>query len=193
MRIGIFGGSFNPPHNMHLNIALKLVNKGYVDKVIFVPTGSKYTYKDNLVLDTYRFNMIRDMIGDYPCLEVSDFELKDYVVYTCDTLDYFREIRPEDEIYFICGADNLDYINLWKNGNYILNNYKILLIKRNNYDIDELLERYKEYNDNIIVSDIEMRVLSSTYIRDCLKNSVDVSSDIHPKVLKYILDKGLYR
>ena len=76
---------------------------------------------------------------------------------------------------------------------YILNNYKILLIKRNNYDIDELLERYKEYNDNIIVSDIEMRVLSSTYIRDCLKNSVDVSSDIHPKVLKYILDKGLYR
>ena len=47
MKIGIFGGSFNPPHKMHKKIAKVLIKKGYVDKVIFVPTGMKYEYKTN--------------------------------------------------------------------------------------------------------------------------------------------------
>ena len=58
MRIGIFGGSFNPPHKMHVNIANYMINKQYVDKVIFVPTGSKYAYKNNLVLEEHRYNMV---------------------------------------------------------------------------------------------------------------------------------------
>ena len=49
MRIGILGGSFNPPHKMHLNMGLELLNKDYVDKIIYVPTGGKYKYKNNLM------------------------------------------------------------------------------------------------------------------------------------------------
>ena len=68
MRVGIFGGTFNPPHKMHLNIALILIKNNYVDKVIFVPTGNKYDRKDlNNELD--RFNMVNLMIKDYDNLE----------------------------------------------------------------------------------------------------------------------------
>ena len=58
MKIGIFGGSFNPPHKMHVNMAQQLINKHYVDKIIYVPTGSKYKYKNNLISDEYRYKML---------------------------------------------------------------------------------------------------------------------------------------
>ena len=77
MRIGVFGGSFNPPHKMHLKIGLDLLNNNYLDKVIYVPTGSKYKYKNNLVSDRDRFNMLKLMTCNDERFIVSDFELKD--------------------------------------------------------------------------------------------------------------------
>ena len=71
MKIGIFGGSFNPPHKMHKTIALTLIKKHYVDKVIFVPTGSKYKYKNNLLSDKVRLEMLELMCHDNNNLEVS--------------------------------------------------------------------------------------------------------------------------
>ena len=66
MKIGIFGGSFNPPHNAHKKIALELIKKHYVDKVIFVPTGSKYEYKNNLLSNEIRLTMLELMCkNDY--------------------------------------------------------------------------------------------------------------------------------
>ena len=100
MKIGIFGGSFNPPHLMHLHIGLSLLEKKYVDKIIYVPTGSKYKYKNNLVADEHRYKMLQFMIGDDERFEVSDYELKDYVVYTCDTLEHFEKKYPNDEVYW---------------------------------------------------------------------------------------------
>ena len=89
--IGIFGGTFNPPHKMHLKIALLLIEKNYVDKVIFVPTGNKYDRKDlNNEID--RLNMVNLMIKDYKSLESSDYELGKERVYTYQTLNYFKEL-----------------------------------------------------------------------------------------------------
>ena len=59
MKIGIFGGSFNPPHNMHINIGEELIKQGYLDKIIFVPTGIKYKYKSNLLPNENRFDMLK--------------------------------------------------------------------------------------------------------------------------------------
>ena len=61
MKIGIFGGSFNPIHKRHEEMALFLLD-GYVDKIIFVPTGSKYEYKNNLIDNKYRLDMIKLVI-----------------------------------------------------------------------------------------------------------------------------------
>ncbi len=193
MKIGIFGGSFNPPHKMHKEIAIELIKKHYVDKVIFVPTGSKYKYKNNLLSDKVRLNMLELMCKDTNNLEVSDFELKDDVVYTYLTLNYFKNKYKDDEIYFICGTDNLSYIDKWKRGEYILSNNKILVIKRNTDDINALLDKYKDYKDNIIVTDIKENEISSTKIREMIYNNKRVKNYLDNKVLDYIIRNKLYR
>ena len=193
MKIGIFGGSFNPPHKMHKEIAIELIKKHYVDKVIFVPTGSKYKYKNNLLSDKVRFEMLKLMCNDNNNLEVSDYELKDDVIYTYETLNYFKNKYKDDEIYFICGTDNLSYIDKWKRGEYILSNNKILVIKRNTDDINTLLDKYKGYKDNIIVTDIKENEISSTKIREMIYNNKRVKNYLDNKVLDYIIRNKLYR
>ena len=192
MRIGILGGSFNPPHKMHFKMGLDLINKGYVDKIIYVPTGSKYKYKNKLIADEHRFKMLELTIKNDSRFEVSDYELKDYVVYTCYTLKYFKEMYPNDDIYFVCGADNLSYVDEWKNGIFLLENYKFLVIKRYTDDIDEILKRYDKYRDNIIISDVEPDSLSSTEIRNRIKNSEDILELLDRDVYEYIICNNLY-
>ena len=193
MKIGIFGGSFNPPHKMHKKIALELIKKHYVDKVIFVPTGNKYKYKNNLLSDNIRLEMLKLMCIDNEKLEVSDYELKEQVVYTYETLDYFKNKYKDDEIYFICGTDNLSYIDKWKKGEYILSNNKILVIKRNTDDINTLLNKYKDYKDNIIVTDIKENEISSTKIREMIYNNKRVGNYLDKSVDLYIRDNNLYK
>lgn len=192
MKIGILGGSFNPPHKMHFNMGLDLLEKNYVDKIIYVPTGSKYKYKNNLVQDEHRFKMLELMIKNDDRFEVSDFELKDYVVYTCDTLKYFQENYPNDEIYFVCGADNLSYVDEWKNGIYLLSNYKFLVIKRYTDDIDEILKRFSKYKDNIVVTDVNPNSLSSTEIRNKIKTGEGVLDYLDDDVYNYLYENKLY-
>lgn len=190
MRIGIFGGSFNPPHKMHEAIAKYFIDQDLLDKVIFVPTGSKYKYKNNLLPDDDRYKMVKIITDKYSEFEVSDFELKSEVVYTYETLDYYRLEYPNDQIFFICGLDNLSYIDSWKNAEYILNNFKFLVIKRNTDDLDTVLSRLNKYRDNIIVVDMEESNISSTIIRENINTNIDKYLD--KDVLKYIKDNNLY-
>ena len=191
MKIGIFGGSFNPPHKMHLKMANDLLEKGYVDKVIYVPTGSKYKYKTNLVSDIDRYNMLKLMIKNEKRIDVSDYELKDEVVYTCETLAYFKEIYLNDEIYFICGADNLSYIDQWKNGLNLLKNYKILVVRRDGENIEQLLKKFNDYSENIVVTDVIPNELSSTFIREKINNE-NIVDYLDENVLNYIRERNLY-
>ena len=192
MKIGIFGGSFNPPHKMHKHIVISLIKKHYVDKVIFVPTGSKYKYKNNLLSDKVRLEMLELMCKDNNNLEVSDYELKEKVVYTYETLDYFKNKYKNDEIYFICGTDNLSYIDKWQRGKYLLSNYKLLIIKRNSFEITSILEKYKDYKDNIIVTDIEENEISSTKIREMIYNNKRAETYLDKDVSDYITRNKLY-
>lgn len=190
MKIGIFGGSFNPPHKMHEDIAKYLLNNKYVDKIIFVPTGSKYKYKSNLLSDNIRYDMVKLITDKYENMDVSNYEQKDHVVYTCETLDYFKNNNINDEIYFICGTDNLSYVDEWKKGEYLLENYKFLIIRRETDDYDELLDKYSKYKDNFICVDLEMNNLSSTNIRN--SNYKDIKNYLDKDVYEYIINNHLY-
>lgn len=192
MRIGIFGGSFNPPHKMHYNIGKELIRMGYIDKVIYVPTGSKYIYKDNLVDDSDRYNMLSIMIEDDERFIVSDFELRNRNVYTYETLDYFQKTYPNDEIYFILGTDNLSYIDQWEKGEELLLNKKFLVVKRKTDDINLLLDKYQKYRSNIIVSEVLESDVSSTDIREKLQKKEDVLDFLSEGVYNYILENKLY-
>lgn len=188
MRIGVFGGCFNPPHNMHKNIALELVGKGYLDKVIYVPTGNLYN-KKGLIDNKYRYDMLKLITDKHNCLDVSLVE-SGQPSYTYQTLDYFKKVYSSDEIYFICGSDNLSEFDTWKNYQYILDNYKILVIRRNNAD---LLELEKKYNSsNVIFCNVDTEVLSSTMVREMIRSrDLNVLKYIDKEVLDYIIDIGI--
>ena len=193
MKIGIFGGSFNPPHNMHKNIAKELIEKGYLDKVIFVPTGMKYEYKNNLLNDKIRVKMLSLMIKDEKNMKISKYELKNKTVYTYETLNYFKKKYKDDEIYFICGTDNLTYMDTWAKGIDILENYKILVIKRDTDDINEIIKRLKKYQKNIIITDIIPNNISSTKIRNMIKDeNKNINDYLDLNVLNYIKRKKIY-
>ena len=194
MKIGIFGGSFNPPHKMHKKIAKTLIKKGYVDKVIFVPTGTKYEYKTNLLPNEKRVDMLSLMLEKEKNITISKYELQPTPIHTYETLKHFKKRYKNDEIFFICGADNLSYIDKWKNGEEILKNYKILVIKRKNNKIKPLLEKYKTYRQNIIVTKGKEKTVSSTKIRAYLKRNhrLKVRLYIDRKVYNYIKENHLY-
>lgn len=182
MKIGIYSGSFNPIHNMHLNIAKELVNKGYLDKVIFVPAGNKYNKKD-LISFTDRINMINLAIKEYPYLEVDNYEEEKGSAYTYEVMDYYKELYSNDSVYLIIGADNYISLNTWKNYEYLIQN-KMIVIRRNDIPIKE--------NNNIIVADIESQDVSSTKIREAIKLNKK-TNDISNEIYDYIIEHNLYR
>ena len=190
MRIGIFGGSFNPPHLIHKNIALELIDKGYLDKVIYVPTGKNYP-KDGLVADKARYEMVHKMILDNSNLDVSNYEFGK-LTYTYQTLNYFKELYKDDEIYFICGSDNFKVIDTWRNYKYLLNNFKFIVIPRNDDNVDSLIDKF---GGNVIVPNISYSVISSTKIRKILKSnrySKKLLKLLDANTLDYIYDNNLY-
>ena len=186
MKIGIFGGSFNPPHKIHQKIANYLVKNNYLDKVIFVPTGSNYE-KPYLASEQDRYNMLKLMIGNVSYLDISTYEFGK-LTHTYQTLDHFKKHYKDDEIYFICGSDNLKEIKTWKRYQYILSNYKLIVIRRNGESITDILSELKSYQDNIIVIDDIKSSLSSTSIRKRFKDDKKLVKDgnIDSKVFEYI-------
>ncbi len=191
MKIGIFGGSFNPPHKMHKDIACNLIKYGYLDRIIYVPTGNKYNKKELISADK-RYNMLKLMVQDNLNLDVSDYEIKNSLTYTYQTLDYFKNKFKCDDIYFICGSDNLKELNTWKRYDYILDNYRLLVINRNNDNIYELINNYNK--ENIAVADIPLSNISSSFIRNEIRcgNLNSIESILSKEVLKYIEENKLY-
>ena len=192
MKIGIFGGSFNPPHKMHESIASQLIERKIIDKVIFVPTSNFYP-KAGLISDEERLTMLKLLIKDKKEYEVSDYEFGK-LTYTHETLEYFKKENKDDEIYFICGSDNLDQLDTWKEYKKILTDYKIIVIPRKE-NIDEILNKYEEYKNNIIVTNLENNYLSSTLVRNFLKEEKyqEVKDYINNNVLDYIINNDLYK
>lgn len=159
MKIGVFVGSFNPPHKGHIKIVRDLIEKKYLDKIIIIPT-KEYWDKRNLVSLNDRINMLRFYENNNIIIDT----VNNSINYTSDILDNTKKEYNEDEIYLIIGADQLPKFNLWYNINNILN-YKIIVINRNDIDIDNYINNFKNKN-NFIKTDIEQLNMSSTEIRN---------------------------
>jgi len=182
MKIGIFGGSFNPPHKMHKSIAKELIKKKYVDLVIIVPTGIKYHYKNNLLENDIRYRLLKEMIEKEENILLSKYEFQEKEVFTYETMEYYQKQYPNDELYFICGSDNMKYLKEWKDWEKLLEKYKLLVIPRNTKKVEEIKKEYAQYLDHIILANIEANDISSTIIRNALKEN-------DKELLKKYLDK----
>lgn len=196
MRIGIFGGAFNPVHNGHLNLADIYYKELRLDKLIFIPTAKPPHKSDNdLISGEDRVNMLTLAIGDRP-YEISSIEFdRCEKSYTYDTVIELKKLYFDDELFLIIGADQFLTFNYWYRYKELLSMVTLCTSARENEDEKNALCKFaKELGvaDNYYVSSAPVMRVSSSEIRDKIKNKEDVSSLLPQNVLNYITEKGFY-
>jgi len=195
-KIGMMGGTFNPVHNGHLKLARCAAEEYGLDKVLFMTGGNPPHKKDKPVLDAkFRHLMVKLAIGDIPDFEPCDYEIKltDYS-YTANTLQYLHKQYPGDEIYFILGADSLNYLEAWYKPEKILSGCILLVYGRDGYDAGKDAERLRQmYGADIRMIRAPEIQISSTQIRTLARAGNDFSEYVPKAVYEFIQKYSLYK
>ena len=193
MRLGIFGGSFDPPHTGHLRLARFVLKKKTLDKLIFVTAfKTPYTDKSTSVSFEDRFRMTQLTVENLAGFEVSDIEgVRGGDSFTVDSVRYFRELYSleADQLFLIIGADSLMRFDEWKSPDAILNESSVCVLKRAEVKRENLDE---QFIDRVEFLDNELMAVSSSDIRNKIREGGDVEQLVDRKVIKYISDRKLY-
>ncbi|MBP3938619.1 MAG: nicotinate (nicotinamide) nucleotide adenylyltransferase [Clostridia bacterium] len=199
MRIGIFGGTFDPPHAGHKKYADEMKSKLSLDKLIVIPTATPpHKTRDSFSSAEDRLRMLNLLFADDAGVEISDMEIiRGGKSYTYETVTLLRGDYPDDELIFFIGSDMLFTFHQWVNPDVILDCVKICAVSRKDDIGEEKLEDYiEEYfpkdKERFITCDFDPIELSSTQIRKAICNGESVEGLIDEKVLKYIKEKELY-
>lgn len=194
-RIGIYGGSFSPPHNGHVEAVKSFQEAMMLDKVLIMPTYiAPHKQTASSVSATHRFEMARRAFSSLDYVTVSDYEIsKKSVSYTADTLLHFA---PEGKLFFLCGSDMFLTLDRWYRPDIIFENATIVLASRDGSLDEACLIKKAEYeavySANVIILQNKIRKLSSTDVREALMAKKDVSDLISPEVEAYIRENRLY-
>jgi nicotinate-nucleotide adenylyltransferase len=192
MKIGIFGGSFNPIHSGHAIIAHHIITSGAVDRLWLMvsPVNPLKVDNERQVDDTDRLRMVEMVTRPLENVETSAFEFTmPKPSYTIDTLNALQAKFPNDEFYLVTGADNWVIFDRWRNSEEILAKYHLLVYPRLGYDV----VIPEELRDRVTLVDAPIIELSSTAVRERLAKGLSVRYYVPDEVLGYIERKGLYR
>lgn len=198
-KIGILGGTFNPIHNGHIQLARYCQNKLGLDKVIFIPTYTPpHKASVNLADSSHRISMCKTAVLPDNNFEVSDIEIRRKgKSYTFETLNSLKELFPEDTLYLIMGADMFLTLAEWKNPKIIFKNAVIAAIPRNDSDKGDMTDYYnrvlKPLGANAVILDNPVEQVSSTYIRNNIDKPELVSNLLDKNVYEYIAKNNIYR
>lgn len=144
-KIIVFGGSFNPPTKAHYQIAQLAIEQINADRVLFVPVGNSYM-KNDLIDGDLRLEMLDLITKDSGNMFVSDVEVhSDKHMTTIDTLNTLQSQYKDNLLYFLMGADNLSYFSTWNNSESILKQYKLLVLNREGYCVEDIVS-----NDSLL-------------------------------------------
>lgn len=193
-KIGFFGGSFNPPTIAHIELANITIKEYKLDKLIFVPVGNQYK-KIGLVDEKYRYEMLKIVCEELKHVEVSDIELKiKEELKAIDIFNILKEKYNHAELYYILGADNLEKMSSWKDAEELIKNFKFIILERGNLCLENILKKDKllqKYAQNFKPIHNNMQI-SSTFIRQHIKEKEKIKPIITPKILDYIQKNKLY-
>lgn len=200
MRRAVFGGSFDPVHNGHVNLVKQIYGSVTLDEIIIMPAGIS-PFKQNMervpASGKQRYEMCRLAFADMSYVTVSDYEISlPEVSYTVNTVRHLKEQYPTDELFLIIGSDMLLSFHRWRNFEEILSVCGLIAASRESgqSDLDELekqAETLKKYG-SVTVVPIDTFEVSSTEIRKKIKNSSDISCYVPQNVVKYIMKNDLY-
>ena len=198
IRIGIYGGTFSPPHSGHVAAAKAFMEQMWLDFLYVIPTGTPPHKEMSVSVDAaHRLEMCRLAFADVEGVYVSDVEMRrEGRSYTVDTL---RELAGEDRrLFLLCGTDMMLTLDQWRAPEEIFKlSYPVYIRREKDAILDKkIVQKIADYNQKygkvvrrIVTEPIE---ISSSLVRERLKNGEDVSHLIPTSVEKYIRDNHLY-
>jgi len=192
MKIGLYFGTFNPIHVGHLIIANHMAENSDLEQIWMVVTPHNPHKEKNTLLDDYqRMHLVNLATEDYPKIKPSDIEFKlPQPNFTVNTLAHLKDKYPQHEFCLIMGEDNLNSFHKWKNYEFILENHYIYVYPRlNSGEIDvQFLNHLKIQRVSAPVIE-----LSSTFIRESIKNNKNIRPLLPYKVWEYVDHNNLYK
>lgn len=200
MKIGIMGGTFDPIHNGHLMLAEYAYYQFQLDEVWFMPNGNP-PHKANDTIESQtknRVEMVKRTIADkeYFSLQLYEVENKE-VNYSYKTMGHFHQVYPEHTFYFIIGADSLFSIEKWAHPEIFLRNCIVLAAYRGETGTEEMLSQIqylnKKYDADIHLLNTPNVDISSSDIREKIKEGQSIHEMVPKAVLSYIKEKQLFK
>ena len=196
--VAIFGGSFNPVHNGHIALAQRMKEAFSLDEVIIIPTFET-PLKDNtpMVSSCHRFNMLTLAFAGIDFVTISDIEIiRKGKSYTVDTLSELSKAYSNDKLHFIVGADAFVQLPQWRSPEEIFKLAKVLTIARDALDFEILQskeEEYKlKYNAECGILNEPVSDISSTKVRNLIKEGKSTEGFLPTVVAEYIKEQGFY-
>lgn len=199
MRLGLFGGTFDPIHWGHLLTAESIREQLQLDKIIFIPWGKPpKQWRSGATDAEHRYNMVSLAVNSNPAFEASRMEIdREGLSYTIDTVDEVNCIYAgQARIYFITGPENVSRIKEWKEAERLLRACEFITTRRAGYcpgNLDEQVQRLRsEYSAKVHIVDTPLIEISSTEIRRRVKSGQSVRYYVPDDVEKYIIENRLY-
>lgn len=197
-KLGIMGGSFNPPHIGHFIMAESALGGLGLDKVMFIPTGRVvYKSESGRADGLHRYEMLKTVVKRNPGFCITDMEIaQDETTYTANTLRRLSDALPDTKLYFIVGADSLDYMDKWYRPDVIFSLCTIAVMRRSVIAEDRLADKIRyltaEFGADICTVDMPGIDVSSTEIRRRIKDGETIRYLCDDEVIEYINKNGLY-
>lgn len=195
-RIGLMGGSFNPIHLAHVNMARAALDGGYVDEVIFLPTGNP-PHKAGLTDKEDRYAMTCLAVKGQENMDVSRVEIdREGMIYTVDTLGILRNEMPDCAFSYLIGADTVFQLHTWKRIEELITLCSFLVCMRPGEGEEHVYaaaDAWRSKGADIVFMDAPLMEISSTQVRNCLTEGLDTDGLLDPQVQAYIRKHGLYR
>ena len=190
MKVGLFFGSFNPIHIGHLIIANYMTDHSEIDQLWFVISPqSPFKQKKSLLGEYDRLFLVQTAIEDNTKLRASNIEFSlPKPSYTIDTLTHIKEKYPSNDFVLIMGSDNLLNFHKWKNHDIILKDHEIYV-----YNRPDKMETALFDHEKVKLFSAPMLNISSSYVRDCIKNGLSIKYIVPDKVLDEMDKSSFYR
>jgi len=194
-KIAIFGGSFNPPHKVHLEIIHKLMCN--FDEIIIVPRGSNKNKKTTYIISNHhRINIVKLAFEKIPKVKLDIHDLENEIFTPTYFLDRkYKKLYPKDELWYVFGEDNISGgfedksdIQKWEYGFVMWKDLNFVIVSRNGFGANS-----RDIPPHCILLNISNVICSGTLIRECMQNRVRIESLVEPEIFEYIRSRELYQ
>ena len=193
--IGLFGGTFNPPHMGHYSLAKEAKKEFNLDRVFFIPAFIPPHKEPRNVMDAeHRMEMVKLLTSGDPDFVVSDYEInRKSVSYSIETVKHFKTEFPETKIHFLIGSDAFFHIDTWKKSQELVSLIDFIVFPRAGFTKEMIATKLEKLKNVVYWAHTGLIHISSTDIRFRVRSGEDCFNELGEKVGSYVKENGIYK